>query len=144
MLIHLLQDKLISLTLIIEKKNRENTTATGDDYQVTDVTYTDAHICEAACAADPRCQAYTYVTRPPLAGSCCLKEGVPPEGTCTTGGVSDCTSGVKPGSKVRATLPLLPTDSEIDLRVANNYLMKHFKDASTEQSTTYRLTCPHE
>jgi hypothetical protein len=70
----------------------------GGDYNVTDVSYSDAHICQAACTADgARCQSYTYVTRPPLVGSCCLKGGVPAQDSCAA-----CTSGIKaarpPGS----------------------------------------------
>ena len=61
----------------------------GGDYNVTDVQYSDPHICQAACTADgPKCQAFTYVTRPPLVGSCCLKGIVPnasPNPSCTSG-----------------------------------------------------------
>jgi hypothetical protein len=63
----------------------------GDDYNVTNVEYTDPHLCQAECAAHARCKSYTYVTRPPLAGSCCLKGGAPPQKGSPT-----CTSGVKP------------------------------------------------
>jgi hypothetical protein len=65
----------------------------GGDYNVTDVTYSDPHICQAACGSDARCEAYTYVTRPPLVGSCCLKGRVRAQDRSPT-----CTSGVKPGA----------------------------------------------
>ena len=64
---------------------------------MTDVSYSDAHICQAQCTADgDRCKAYTYVRRPPLTGSCCLKGTVGHQNPSST-----CTSGVKappPGS----------------------------------------------
>lgn len=86
----------------------------GGDYNVTNVNYADPHICQvraggracvrggpwggtcapppqASCTADPRCAAYTYVTRPPLVGSCCLKGSVPAQNPNPT-----CTSGIKP------------------------------------------------
>jgi len=89
----------------------------GGDYNVTDVSYTDPHICQAACDADGlKCQAFTYVIRPPLAGSCCLKGSVP-----TPDASPSCTSGAKHGGMVTggatAALPLLPGDTAIDVRV---------------------------
>ena len=61
----------------------------GGDYNVTDVSYSDPHICQSACSADgEKCKAFTYVTRPPLVGSCCLKGVVPkanPSPSCTSG-----------------------------------------------------------
>jgi hypothetical protein len=69
----------------------------GGDYNVTNVDYSDPHICQAACGSDARCKAYTYVTRPPKVGSCCLKDSVPPAVQRTT-----CTSGVKPGKNAVA------------------------------------------
>lgn len=63
----------------------------GGDYNVTDVSYSDPRVCQAACTADPACAAYTYVTRPPLVGSCCLKGSVPAQNPNPT-----CTSGIKP------------------------------------------------
>ena len=91
----------------------------GADYNVTDVDYSDPHICQAACTADgEKCQAYTYVVRPPKVGSCCLKNSVPNADSQPT-----CTSGSKvsrplPGQGgATAALPLLPGDSAIDVRV---------------------------
>ena len=91
----------------------------GGDYNVTDVTYTDPHVCQAACTADgERCQAYTYVTRPPLVGSCCLKGSVPAADANPT-----CTSGSKHGGGsagvggALAAIPLLRGDIAIDVRV---------------------------
>ena len=60
----------------------------GGDYNVTNVNYSDPHICQAACTADSNCQSFTYVKRPPLVGSCCLKGSVPqqvPNPSCTSG-----------------------------------------------------------
>jgi hypothetical protein len=65
----------------------------GGDYNVTDVEYSDPHICQAACGGDARCKAFTYVTRPPKVGSCCLKDTAPNQFKRPT-----CTSGVKPGA----------------------------------------------
>ena len=91
----------------------------GDDYSVVNVNYTDPRICQAACTADgEKCQAFTYVTRPPLVGSCCLKGSVPAPGANPT-----CTSGSKHGGRVPgsggafASIPLLSGDSAIDVRV---------------------------
>ena len=81
------------------------------------MSYTDPHICQAACDADGRqCGAFTYVVRPPLVGSCCLKGSVPGPDAKPT-----CTSGAKHGGTVTggatAPLPLLPGDTAIDVRV---------------------------
>ena len=83
---------------------------------MTDVSYSDPHICQAACTADgARCQAWTYVTRPPLVGSCCLKSTVPqPDASAT------CTSGSKVANPIdgaTAAVPLLPGDTAVDVRV---------------------------
>jgi len=80
----------------------------GGDYNVTNVAYSDPHICQAACTADgARCVAYTYVTRPPLVGSCCLKHVVDVQRSNPT-----CTSGVK------ATGPAPPAGSSaVSVRV---------------------------
>ena len=109
----------------------------GDDYNVTNVNYADPHICQvllgtlsrvtsfflyllcsvlfqASCTADPACAAYTYVTRPPLVGSCCLKSAVPQPVANPT-----CTSGVKkaPSAAGGVPLPLLKGDTSVDVRV---------------------------
>eukprot|EP01116_Phalansterium_solitarium_P025276 TRINITY_DN9582_c0_g1_i2.p2 TRINITY_DN9582_c0_g1~~TRINITY_DN9582_c0_g1_i2.p2 ORF type:complete len:632 (+),score=194.35 TRINITY_DN9582_c0_g1_i2:80-1975(+) len=87
----------------------------GDDYKVTNVNYTDPKRCQAACTLDHKCAAYTYVVRPPLYASCCLKSGVP-----TYNPNPSCTSGVKhpqPTPPESAELPLLATDTSIDIRV---------------------------
>lgn len=63
----------------------------GGDYNVTNVHYRDPRICQAQCTADgDKCKAFTYVTRPPLVGSCCLKSVV---GAATMS--PTCTSGIK-------------------------------------------------
>ncbi len=89
----------------------------GGDYNVTNVNYTDPHVCQAVCTADANCAAYTYVVRPPLHAACCLKGSVPAADANPT-----CTSGVKPGHHgggggATAPLPLLPGDAAIDVRV---------------------------
>lgn len=93
----------------------EGTDLPGGDYSVVDVNYTDPHVCQQACADDPRCVAYTYVLRPPLVGSCCLKSIVP-----TPVASSTCTSGINPGSSrpVSAVpIPLLEGETDIDVIV---------------------------
>ena len=87
----------------------------GDDLSVTDVEYTDPHLCQAACNATHACKGFTYVVRPPLKGSCCLKSGYPSQRANPT-----CTSGVKPGGsppQVGTAIPLLPGDIALDVRV---------------------------
>lgn len=69
----------------------------GSDYNITHYgVHTDPTICEAACTADFKCKAWTYVVRgaPAGSGDCCLKSSVP----CpvTSGGSSaSSTSGAK-------------------------------------------------
>jgi len=72
------------------KRYMPNIDLPGDDYNVTDVNYTDPTICQRACDSDSKCVCWTYVTRPPLVGSCCLKNGIPNENPNPT-----CTSGIK-------------------------------------------------
>lgn len=88
----------------------------GLDFNVTDVSYTDPHICQAACTASTACAAYTYVVRPPLYASCCLKASVPAQNANPT-----CTSGVKhpapPGKMAGVPLPLLPGDTSVDVAI---------------------------
>lgn len=58
---------------------------------MTNVNYHDPHLCQAACTADgDKCKAYTYVVRPPLHASCCLKSTVDKQDASST-----CTSGIK-------------------------------------------------
>jgi hypothetical protein len=64
----------------------------GGDYQNFDLSESKFESCQAACANDPNCQAYTYV-HPNVQGSkarCWLKNTVPPAGSS-----SCCISGVK-------------------------------------------------
>ena len=88
----------------------------GEDLSVTDVEYTDPHLCQAACNATHACKGFTYVVRPPLKGSCCLKSGHPAMDNNPT-----CTSGVKPGGPAPPAggtpIPLLPGDSAIDVHL---------------------------
>jgi len=88
----------------------------GADYNITNVNYTDPHICQSACTADKNCAAYTYVVRPPLYASCCLKNSVPNPNPNPT-----CTSGAKPGHPIPGNnpvpIPLLSGDSAIDVRI---------------------------
>lgn len=68
----------------------------GGDYNVTNVSYDDPHICQAQCTSDgDLCKAWTYVIRPPLVGSCCLKNVVDQQSQSAT-----CTSGIKNSNPV--------------------------------------------
>jgi hypothetical protein len=65
----------------------------GSDYRDFDLERADPALCQAACAEDSRCEAYTYV-KPGLqaeSARCWLKDRVPEatEADC-------CVSGVKP------------------------------------------------
>lgn len=90
----------------------------GDDLSVTNVNYTDPLLCQLACNNTPACKGFTYVVRPPLAGSCCLKNGYPALDHNPT-----CTSGVKPGGgpgpapSPSTPIPLLPGDTAIDVHL---------------------------
>jgi hypothetical protein len=72
----------------------------GNDYNITHYAapHTDAKVCEAACAADAKCDSWTYVVRgaPAGSGDCCLKKGV----GCPHTGMSTCTSGAKKATTV--------------------------------------------
>jgi len=63
----------------------------GSDYNVTNVDYKDFKLCEAACNADAKCHAWTFVIRKPKYASCCLKTKVPSKSRQR----ATCTSGVK-------------------------------------------------
>ena len=66
----------------------------GNDYNITHYPpKTDPKACEAACAADSKCKAWTYVIRgsPAGSGDCCLKGKV----ACPHTGMNTCTSGAK-------------------------------------------------
>ena len=121
----------------------------GNDYNITHMPpHTAPSVCEAACAADDKCEAWTYVIRGALAGSgdCCLKSGGVP---CPKGN-ADCTSGAKkkatlpgcssaegitctidytPGATTvpvecggtQDTLTLLPSESSIELRIFSDW-----------------------
>lgn len=67
-----------------------NTDLPGYDYNVTDVKYTDPHICQKMCQSNAKCAAWTYVIRPPLYASCCLKSSAGVPHSCKS-----CTSGIK-------------------------------------------------
>lgn len=64
----------------------------GGDYLVTHhPANTDPAVCQAACAADAKCNSWTYVIRgtPAGSGDCCLKSTVPcptDNAICTSGG----------------------------------------------------------
>jgi hypothetical protein len=62
------------------------------------VSADNAKICEAACAADAKCDAWTFVVRgaPAGSGDCCLKHGIP----CPKPGSATCTSGAKKATSV--------------------------------------------
>jgi hypothetical protein len=116
------------------------------DFNVTNVNYTDPHICENVCLANPNCMAWTYVTRPPLIGSCCQKN----EGFGYTPNSDKCTSGVrKPqpapaGGSFTDTLSLLPSDKTLELRifVDNTFLEAYFMDGRVAMTATLRGSSP--
>eukprot|EP01079_Euglenida_sp_SAG-EU17-18_P005775 gene5775-1028_t len=106
----------------------------GGDYNVTNVQYTDPHLCQAACYDDPHCKAWTYVVRPPTKGACCLKDhvGKPTVNpTCTSGVANQAPSERGPGAGLGPmetggtmvqgapsdTLMMLPSDQTIEVRV---------------------------
>lgn len=94
----------------------EKTDMPGNDYNVTHYpANTDPKTCEAACLADEKCMAWTYVVRgsPVGSGDCCLKSDVP----CpvTSGGASaQCTSG----AREQQTLPSCGSSNAMDCTIA--------------------------
>lgn len=75
----------------------EKTDMPGDDYNITHYpANTDPSKCQAACDADEKCRAWTYVIRgsPAGSGDCCLKSSVPCPVTSSSVD-SSCTSGSK-------------------------------------------------
>ena len=116
------------------------------DFSVVNVNYTDPHICEKACIANADCVAWTYVTRPPLVASCCLKHA----GFGYVPGRDTCTSGVrKPqpapaGGDYSATLALLPSDTTLELRVFvdNTFLEAYFMDGRVAITATLHGSSP--
>jgi hypothetical protein len=93
----------------------------GEDYRITHLPpKTDPKHCEALCAADSKCKAWTYVIRgtPAGSGDCCLKTAVP----CP--GPSDLTFTMVQGS------PLLPLNAAaalvwVSLVSAGPYHLRH-------------------
>ena len=79
----------------------EKTDLPGDDEGCTHHPKgTDAHVCQAACAADAKCVAWTYVIRgADGGGDCCPKTSIPCPVPRTSG--NPCTSG----AKVATTVP---------------------------------------
>ena len=108
-----------------EQRALQQPPLTNDHTSLLDCS--DPKICQAACTADgAKCQAYTYVVRPPLAGSCCLKGGVPAPDNNPT-----CTSGSKvpvpTNGGATAALPLVAGDTAVDVRVfVDNTFMEVF------------------
>lgn len=90
----------------------------GNDYSVVPENYTDPHICQAACDADPSCEAWTFVIPggPPGAERCCLKSPVPAE-------VQDayCVSGVKGGANITSVYINAANSSTNASITKNNY-----------------------
>lgn len=117
----------------------EHTDLPGGDFNVTDVKYSDPHICQSACLSDPKCEAWTYVTRPPLVGSCCQKLG---SGWGYNPANPTCVSGVRHPepvpAKLSATLNLLPSDTEIELRVFvdNTFVEAYWMDGRVAMTST--------
>jgi len=84
---------VIALTIAAVPAGRSaemNTNRGGGDYTSMDLSAPDPGLCEAACAGDGRCQAWTYV-QPGVQGPsarCWLKDSVPPptaDGCCVSG-----------------------------------------------------------
>eukprot|EP00911_Craspedida_sp_UC1_P000571 UC1_evm3s438 len=100
----------------------------GDDYNVTNVDYTDPKTCEAACDASKECKAWTYVKRPPKVASCCLKSNVPhiKYAPGMFSGVKD-PNNIPPASLGTSdTLRLSPSDKSLTIRV---YVDNTFSEA---------------
>ena len=120
----------------------------GSDYNVSHYPpNTEPKECEAACAADDKCKAWTYVIRgqPAGSGDCCLKSSIPcpsASSDCTsgakvetklpscgtTGGIS-CTVDYTPGATsvpvdcggTKDTLTLLPSEKTVELRIFTDW-----------------------
>jgi len=108
----------------VYQKEMPNYNLRGNDYNVTNVDYTDFKVCEAQCAKDSKCTSYTYVIRGPKHAACCLKTGYPDASVA-----SHMTSGVKnpadphwPKGPAGTTDTLLmsPNDTTITIRVYND------------------------
>ena len=113
----------------------------GEDLSVTNVNYTDPHLCQLACNNTPACRGFTYVVRPPLAGSCCLKSGYP-----ALRSDASCTSGIKPGGPPQSLgtpIPLLPGDSALDVHVfVDNTFVEVFLMEGRVALTLDFTSCP--
>ena len=124
-----------------------NTDLMGGDYNKNATTGrhyppgTDPTVCQTECDKAAECVAWTYVIRgqPEGSGDCCLKKRAPTGhesalNLCPRLNARDCTSGVKTPTRQPATcsngggsnghditysqaLALLPTDSELEIRV---------------------------
>jgi hypothetical protein len=114
-----------------------------EDYNVSHHPVgTDDKVCQALCDADPLCKAWVYVIRgsPSGSGDCCLKNAI----SCIKHGNAKCSAGVKIAQNVShcgpspapgggtskptsALLHLLPSDTELELRVfTDNILIEVF------------------
>jgi hypothetical protein len=102
----------------IDEHYLPNTDIPGGDYNVTNVSYDDPHICQAQCSSDgEKCLAWTYVVRPPLVGSCCLKNVVDQQKESAT-----CTSGIKNSN------PVPPGSVQVRVGACNETSLLSFSD----------------
>jgi hypothetical protein len=124
----------------------QNTDLMGGDYNKNATGRrhppgTNPKVCQAECDKDPACVAWTYVIRgdPAGSGDCCLKKHEAtghesPLNLCPNLSAKHCTSGVKTPTKAPTncgghrhdasyvqTLALLPTDTEIEIRVFTDH-----------------------
>jgi hypothetical protein len=83
-------------------------------YNSSAVNYGDAHLCQAACLADPACAAFTFEQASPATGRCNLRDQIADFTPCP-----QCTAGFKPPAPPPAVvaLPLLAGEAFVDVRV---------------------------
>lgn len=123
-----------------------HTDLTGGDFNVTNVEYTDPHICEAVCIANPDCQAWTYVTRPPLVASCCQKGAT---GFRYNPDSPTCTSGVRtprpaPIDGTSDSLVFKPGETTVTIHVFidNTFIEAYWQDGRVAMTKTFVDAAP--
>ncbi len=123
----------------------KDTDIAGDDYNVTDVNYKDYETCQKACDDDGKCQAWTYVVRPPKYASCCLKNNIPRRESR-----KGMISGVKDPSSIPTdpgtldTLRMSPNDKEVTIRVYtdNTFTETFWQNGRVAMTKTPTITTP--
>jgi hypothetical protein len=88
----------------------KNTNRGGFDFHSFNLAHADPSLCQAECAKNPRCKAFTYV-KPGLQGAsarCWLKHSVPPPDshTCCVSGVKVIESSPGPASPAVVATPV--------------------------------------